>query len=321
MPNGGEDSKGAGGSGGGGSVIVKEKSMKFKCPEFNGKQEDYEEWKIIAEDWIWMTKDEVKGQGVVLRQAVKGKALQVLLDIDKETIRGSNGADEVIKRLDAVYKKEEVFEHYGKALAFLKIERKKKETMNEFLQRYDHAAYCCKREGEAVIQGNMRAVHLMEAARLTDDQTHMVIAASGKDKLNFDTIKMVLKRMFESTEKGEKVEESWMEGRGMNLRGEGNRETDKGQKNPMRFGRVTTCAVCGSEYHWARQCPKNVMNRNKREIGQGDRREAGHGKSKEDSKEEKGNKVYMSTEEDAEFWNEVEGILDTGCKNSVIGNL
>ena len=301
-------------------IVVKERSSKLKCPEFSGEEGEYEEWRVLAEDWIWITKDEVVGQGVVMRQGIKGKARRVVLDIKTDVIRGDKGAEEVIKKLDSVYRKEEVFETYARARDYLYIQRGRNEAIRDFLQRYDHTSYCCEREGGNVIQGNLRAVHLMEAAKLTDEQTQMVITGSGKEKLDFDTIRLVMKRMFESTEKGAKSEDNWVEGmRRMSVR---NDFDNRGRKNVMRFGKVTRCAGCGSEYHWVRQCPQNGTGVKQYGVSTGQtRNEQGASKETTKQKEGEGNKVYVSNMEESELWSDIEGILDTGCKFSVIGQL
>ena len=302
----------------------KEKSVKLQCPEFSGKDEDYDAWRILVEDWLWLTKGEVKGQGVVLRQHVKGKALDMVLNIEKDIIRGPTGGEAVLERLDEVYKKDKIWEKYGRARAFLKIERKSTESIGEYLNRYENVSREFKNAGGKLMEDDLKAVHLMEQAKLTDFQIEMVLTGCGKDELDYETTRRVMKRIFDRLGEEKSKEESWAEGmKNMNIgRGEGMKNTNFGrferseerrrdQKNPMRYGKVSQCAICSSEYHWARQCPKNAANRN----GSGTIKET---ESKSSEKKE-GSRVYVSNEEEKDYWSEIEGILDTGCKSSLIG--
>ena len=328
------------------SEKVKEKVMKYKCPEFSGEIEEYDEWKVLVEDWMWMTKDEVKGQGVIMRQSVKGKARQVVLDIEKEVIRGKDGGEEVLKRLDEVYRKDKVWERYDKALAYLSIERKRNESIKDFLQRYEHVALECRKVGgktapcvkckrvSGELDDELKAIHLLEATKLNDPQKQMVLSAARTEDLEYDVIRKVMKRMFENADKSNKADETWVEGAGrMGYRREadtwpegagrmgyrqGYKEAEnRGARNPMRYGKVTRCAICMSEFHWARQCPRNIQNRGGN-YGNAKKEQEGQDSKKES---EASSKVFVSKEEDRDYWTEIEAILDTGCKNSVIGEL
>ena len=122
-----------------------------------------------------------------------------------------------------------------------------------------------------------------------------------------------MKRIFEGL--GNKEESEWWgsegfvnlrRGRG-NLRGRGRGNRGRDGRNPVnREGRVTQCAICRSEWHWARECPENIQN-----------------KKKVESSQEKEEKVYIGrvSTVDEESWEEIDAILDTGCKSTVCGEL
>ena len=76
--------------------------------------------------------------------------------------------------------------------------------------------------------------------------------------------------------------------------------------NVLRNGIVTTCAICRSEFHWARECPNNFKNR----------------RNFDQNKSKQSDEVFIGgVFEESNDWAEVEAILDTGCNNSVIGEI
>ena len=242
----------------------------------------------------------------------------MVFNIEKDVIRGDQGGEAVLARLDEVYKKDKIWEKYGRARAFLKVERKPAESIGEYLNRYENVSREFKNAGGKLMEDDLKAVHLMEQAKLTEFQVEMVLTGCGKDELDYETTKRVMKRIFDRLGEDKSKEDNWAEGmKSMSLgRPAQNSEERRGErKNPMRYGKVSQCAICSSEYHWARQCPQNAANRSDSNNRRGPVRE---GQEKTSEKKE-GNRVFVSNEEEKDYWSEVEGILDTGCKSSLIG--
>ena len=42
-------------------------SVRYGCPRFNGTGEEYEDWRMKVEDWLWLTRKEVESPGLVIR--------------------------------------------------------------------------------------------------------------------------------------------------------------------------------------------------------------------------------------------------------------
>ena len=80
-----------------------------------------------------------------------------------------------------------------------------------------------------------------------------------------------------------------------------------------RDGKVSRCVVCKSEWHWARDCPRNFQNKRKEVY-------LSKGNSEGEKVEEE---IYIGevTTMNEEPWEEIEAILDTGCKSTVCGEL
>ena len=311
-------------------------TTKHGCPVFFRKKEEYEEWKVRAEDWLWVTRKEVEGPGVEIRMALRGRALDVVKDMDRNVLKQKGGDIKIFEKLDSVYKKDQLLDKYSKMKAYLKIERKENEKMDEYIIRYEKCADECNMAigaGGNMITGQLKGCHVMDQARLTDEQKQMVLAACGGDDLDYNKMRKALLRIFQSLEVEGKEKESewWEKGReefSYNNRGR-NRDFQgyQGRKNPRgKYGQITKCAICYSEYHWARDCPKNFQNRNKGSLEKGDSNvvEKRVMEKKEGERKETGNaeKSYMLTEdENTHSWGEVEAILDTGCKSTICGDI
>ena len=106
-------------------------------------------------------------------------------------------------------------------------------------------------------------------------------------------------------------------GRGKIKRGKG-----RGGRNPVdKQGKVSVCVLCNSEWHWARECPQKVMNKNKEESRpMAESRPVATGSQDKESDEER---VYVGevSKVDEKPWGEIYAILDTGCKSTVCGEL
>ena len=319
MPDEGEGKAGIKMGGGEGS---KEKSSskrdserKLKCPVFSGKQADYVIWRDKVEDWMHLTRHEAESHGLIIKQGLDGKAYETVMSLDRSVIRGPQGGEEVIKKLDELFVKEKVWDNYDRLLGYLHISRKKKETVRDYVARYEFLEAECRRTGNSRLEGELKAIHILDGANLTDQECNMVISACGQDELEFEKVRKVMKRIFDKSQRIEE-EESWVEGpRRRDFRKDearANYERKGERKNPVnKFGAVSKCVVCSSEFHWARECPRNVQNKTRGEPG----------KAQGEFTGEKGERVYASREVEKEYWGEVEAILDTGCKSTLMGPL
>ena len=73
------------------------------------------------------------------------------------------------------------------------------------------------------------------------------------------------------------------------------------------------CVLCQSEWHWAKECPQNILNK------KGENRPRPIASQEKEDDEEQ---VYVGELKVAEeSWEEVDAILDTGCKSTVCGEL
>ena len=295
------------------------------CPRFTGVQAEYKTWKGQVEDWLDVYGDSAKYPGIEIRMSLKGRAYELTEGIGREELKKKGGEKLIIQKLDEAYLKDRIIDNYGKINSFIKIERDSGEGMRDYLIRYEKVELeCCRAIGKNVLEGEVKGYHVLAQAKLSDNQKQMVLAACGKDKLEYGTVAQILKRVFDGV--GNNEESEWLGSESISNvergrenyrgRGRGNRGRGRGGRNPLnRQGKVSVCAICNSEWHWARECPKNFLNQRKEE----NKTDARPNQEKETEEEQ----VYVGevSKVDEEPWGEVDAILDTGCKSTVCGEL
>ena len=266
------------------------------------------------EDWLMVSGEESKYPGLEIRMSLSGKALEVTEDIARETLTGKKGEQVILQKLDEVYKKDSLMENYGRMKKYFGTQRMNGEKIRDFLIRYETAAAECARAmGRPMLEGEAKGFHVLEQSNLNDQQKQMVIAACGQGTLEYKTVTQTMKRIFEGL--GEKEEEQWLENTNTvrernNISSRGNRGRGRTGRNPLDSrGKVTRCVICSSEWHWAKDCPQSYRNRT--EI-----RPDGAKGLKHVNEE-----VYIGgvSNIDEEAWEELEAILDTGCRSTVCG--
>ena len=302
-----------------------EGSVRFKCPIFKGEEKDYEDWRMKVEGWMYLTRKSVECQGLVIVQGLEGKALSVVRGLKMDTLIGKEGAKLVLAKLDEYYKKERVFQVNDAIVAFAAAERKKGESVKEFILRFEYLVDECAKLGVTLMEGEAKGSFLMHKANITEDEKKMVMSACGMQSLDYSLVRPVMKRLFEDKDV-ESKDEGWY-GRSSDRRMEFTRRENwrRDGKNPMRNGVVSKCVICSSEYHWANQCPKNVTNsgnfRGRRGGASGQGRDSNREREASRDVPEAAEKVFMAAECEKEYWSDLEAILDSGCKNSVIGDI
>ena len=310
---------------------------KWLCPRFSGKQEDFETWMVKVEDWQLLSEAEAKYPAIEIRAALEGKAMEITKDIDRNLLKGKDGVKILMDKLKRVYKKDRLTELYGKVRKMLNIERNKGESIRDFLIRYEKTEEECKGLVGNMFQAEVKGCHVLERAKISEDQKQMVISACGQDKLEYDLVSRIMRRVLEGVAKEEEVEGEWWgrtDGRRENRSNFGANynynykpsynDSIRKSKNPVgRNGEITKCAICRSEYHWAKECPDNYNNKREKKVNKEEVQDKNKDQKESVQEKRKEEKVraYAASMEEAEMGKEVEAILDTGCKRTVCGEL
>ena len=249
--------------------------------------------------------------------------------MNRGILKGKDGVKILLEKLDKVYKKDRLTELYRKVRKMLNIERNKGETIRDYLIRYDKTGEECKALVGNMFQEEVKACHVIEKAKLTESQKQMILSACGKEKLSYDLVANIMRRVLDGMTQEEEREGEWWgadnwqkkkDTATFNRNTYTSNPTQYRRKNPIgRFGETTRCAICRSEYHWARECPDNF--RNKRDKPKVESREEIRVKEDkgEKPKEDKEVKSYMASTVEDVMEERITAILDTGCKKTVCG--
>ena len=284
-----------------------------ECPRFNGEEKNYKGWKNQVLDWLLVVGENVQYPAIEIRLSLSGKALEAAEELDRKELIKKGGEERILECLDKIFLRDSVMDRYGKLKEYFKIEREVGESMRAFIQRYEKIESECKRALDSpMFSEELKGFHVLEQANLAEGQRQMVIAACGQDKLEYEVVSRIMRRMFDSMEEG-KEDEWWgseRRGEATNSRREAKNYTKR--KNPIgKDGRVSKCAICKSEWHWAKDCSQNIRNKEK------------EGKDDSNGKEKYREKVFAEEIGDIreESWKGVEAIVDTGCRSTICGEL
>ena len=77
--------------------IGKERGI-MGCPIFSGKKEDYELWRVSAEDWVEVGKGKICFPALQIRMQLRDKAMEAVQNIDRERLKGDEGVSIIFKR-------------------------------------------------------------------------------------------------------------------------------------------------------------------------------------------------------------------------------
>ena len=299
-----------------------------RCPIFNGEESEYENWKMQVEDWLELEEEELKYPGLELRLALKGRALRLSENIMREDLKKKGGERKLLEILDKAYRKDKRINKILKIEEYYKIQRKDRESIKEYVERYEHVARKCKMEGGGELSEEMRGWHLVVQARL-DQTTQTIIVGACSAEAKYEEIKEEMLRI--TADREEKKEGEWMEGG--RKKGRMNKEIvcykcgEKGHISWSCIKEGTECGYCKRPGHGEKDCrDKTIKCWKCQKLGHRESRCDMREKKKEDERAEKGvdreqGRIFLSEREENEDHEYLEAIIDTGCSTSLCGEL
>jgi len=307
------------------------KDPKVKIPEFSGKLDEYDDWKIRVQEWEILEAEYYEYPAVMIKSSLQNEAWRCVKNLTVAELRGKDGIQKLFRKLDEKYKKDRRLEVIKKVMSYYDIEREANETIRDFLERFEKAKEESKRIQEEENEGVVEGWVALYRAKLTDTERKIILGACVEGNQGYNNVKKEMLRIVEKEDDikltGEKKSPVWLS----STRGENN----PGGLNPCnRFGKRMRCHKCGSLFHFAgtceekvekcwicrsiqhiaEKCPDNWINK-KQQKNEEDR------KQRKQEKEKNNREGYMPTsiDKDDDMWDRIEAIVDTGCPQTVMG--
>ena len=150
----------------------------------------------------------LKYPGIEIRLCLKGRALRLSESIKKEDLRKRGGEREILTVSHKAYMKDKRVNRIMNIEKYYKIQRKAGETVKEYVERYEHVAWKCGKEGGGELPEEMRGWHTVSQARLDMTTKTIIIGACSAEAL-YEEIKEELLRI--TADREVKTEAAWAE--------------------------------------------------------------------------------------------------------------
>ena len=250
---------------------------------------DYERWKKDIEIWRKLTDLPASKQALAIHLSLTGRAREVSSELEVAELTADIGVDTLIKKLDNVFLLDKERRAFMAYQDFERFKRTKEMPIPEYMSEFDRRYYKFTKHGMS-LPDTVLAFRLLESCNL--DEIHFQLAMSTTISITFENMRATLKRMFGGGFKGEtshnsgevlpstvKVEPVLQvvgnQGYNRNRRGfrrgsvnrgchysKGRQDSQRRYNLPGPDGEPSKCSVCGSVFHWAKNCPDGREARN-----------------------------------------------------------
>ena len=239
-------------------------SMKTPPSFGDSEDKDYASWKNELEIWRRMTEMVAKKQALAIVLNLSGKARQLALQVPVNELDCDNGVDNLLKKLDECFKREEVDCAYEAYFLFEKFKRSQDMSVSAYILEFERL-YNKAKQYNMTLPDAVLAFKLLDSAALENKDRQMVLSAC--QELNFERMRSSLKRIFGDTRSDtystSVKEEPAFFGSIRNskfpkkpaFRPYQKHGPNKGRNPIGRDGKVSRCSNCESVNHWYRDCP------------------------------------------------------------------
>ena len=261
-------------------------------PGFDDTKYSWKEYKKEVDVWATLTNLNNSKQGPALWMALKGKAKQAVQDMEIDKIKAEDGLEKMIARLDAVFK---TYDNQAAYMAYRDFEtfvRPVDMNIQDFIIKFESLNTQIKKH-DMVLPDGVLAYRFLHSVNLKDEEMKLCRATIAEFKYKYmqqkvlslygDKVKDIApvasvkeEAVFYGNHGGYHERGGYRGVRGVrggNNRGArgrgrgsgGDRQFQRGREfitpqkrmnPPGRDGQPSTCALCSSIYHWARNCSK-----------------------------------------------------------------
>ena len=167
-----------------------------KSPPSLSNSKSYSDWLKLIEVWRKFTSLEPEKQGPAIVLSFEGEAQDAILELNTNDITDKDGVNKIIKRLNHLYKKDELTEKYNALESSETYKRNSNTSIHDFLTEFEKRYNKAKSHG-TIWSDNLLAYQLCKCANLTTRDEQLVKATTNK--LKFDTVKIKLTKILSDT--------------------------------------------------------------------------------------------------------------------------
>ena len=241
----------------------------YKNPPSLEEGKSYEQWKTEVNMWKRVTDLERRKRGLALALSLQGKAREIAVKINIDTLNVDDGVDNLIAELDKVFEKDKKDQAYSAYRAFDTYKRLDSVKMCDYIIQFEQNYNNCK-GFQMTLPDAVLAFKMLDNAGLTESERQLALTACTSIK--FEDMKTALNRIFGGKSSSDLSdtpvrvkEEVFVAQKGFG-RGRSNQRSynqrsrevthDRRPKiNPSYNGVVSRCRYCDSKLHWIKDCP------------------------------------------------------------------
>ena len=156
-------------------------------------EDDYLNWKNDLEVWRLFTDADKKKMGLAVYLTLTGRARETVRELKPSDLAKDDGLDIIVKKLDAVYLKDENTRAYIAFKEFYEFKRASGEHFTEFIVKYEHLYHRLFQHKMDLPEG-VQAFFLLNAANVAEDNEKLARTTVGE--LCYVNMKQTLMRIF-----------------------------------------------------------------------------------------------------------------------------
>ena len=213
-------------------------SKSIPPPEFIESM-SWTDYKKEIEIWQALATLTAEKQGSCLYLSLKSKARKAALELDIDNIKGENGVQLILERLDALYLEGNIQIAYLAYQTFEIFQRPENMTMKNYLVKFEHL-YTKIKDHKMELPDGVLAYRVLNSANLSNEQ--MTLCRATMMDLKYPEMVKQLKRLFADGITSTPI--------GAQATYQPNKEPVKGILNPVdRDGTIKRCITYDSKYH------------------------------------------------------------------------
>ena len=156
-------------------------ATKSSPPVFEESTQTWVSYKKELKMWRTLTSLDKAKQGPALYLSLKGKAKEVVSDIDADEIAAENGLDCLIEALDSIYKRDENQEAYLAYKQFEEFKRPKNMPVKDYIIKFESLHSKLKSFKMNLPEG-VKAYRLLQSGNMSDEETRLCLATIAEFK-------------------------------------------------------------------------------------------------------------------------------------------